>query len=76
MTITVEATYEQGVLKPLEPIPLVEGTKVEIVVIAETEKSPKTNPVDILAEIAAMPLENGSEFSGQDHDQILYSKSS
>ncbi len=76
MTITIEATYEQGVLKPLEPIPLVEGTKVEIVVLAETEKSPKTNPVDILAEIAAMPLENGSEFSGQDHDQILYSKSS
>lgn len=32
MTITVEATYEGGVLKPAEPLPLAELQRVEIVI--------------------------------------------
>lgn len=32
MTITIEATYENGVLKPLTPLPLNEAEKVEVVV--------------------------------------------
>ena len=32
MTITVEATYENGVLKPARPLPLHEHEKVEIVI--------------------------------------------
>lgn len=34
MTITIEAVYEQGVLKLLQPIPLAEGTHVEVIVIS------------------------------------------
>ena len=32
MAIVVEATYENGVLKPAEPLPLAEHEKVEITV--------------------------------------------
>jgi predicted DNA-binding antitoxin AbrB/MazE fold protein len=32
MTITVEATYENGVLRPAQPLPLQEREKVEIVI--------------------------------------------
>lgn len=32
MTITVEATYEDGVLKPVQPLPLVEHEKVQVTV--------------------------------------------
>src|SRR5262249_28556031 len=35
----------------------------------------RRNSAEILAEIAALPLEpGGQEFSGRDHDQILYGK--
>jgi predicted DNA-binding antitoxin AbrB/MazE fold protein len=32
VTITVEATYEDGVLKPVQPLPLVEHEKVQVTV--------------------------------------------
>ena len=32
MAITVEAVYENGVLKPLEPLPWKEGERVQVVV--------------------------------------------
>lgn len=39
--------------------------------------SPYPSPAQILETIAALPLEGKTDaFSGQDHDQILYSKSS
>ena len=30
MTITIEAVYENGVLKPVEPLPLMEHEKVQV----------------------------------------------
>jgi predicted DNA-binding antitoxin AbrB/MazE fold protein len=38
MTLTVEAIYENGVLKPIQPLPLKEHDKVRITV--EQEDSP------------------------------------
>ncbi|MBE9052238.1 antitoxin family protein [Nostocales cyanobacterium LEGE 11386] len=74
MTITVQAIYEQGVLRLTEPILLEEGTHVEVIVITKESQSLEKNPAEILAEIAAMPLEaNHDEFSGRDYDKILYS---
>ncbi len=73
MTITTEAIYEQGVLRLLEPMSLVDGTRVEIIIVSSTPTPENDNPADILAAIAAMPLENQEgEFSGRDHDQVLY----
>ena len=37
MTITIEATYENGVLKPAQPLPLKEHEKVEIVIRTPAE---------------------------------------
>ncbi len=72
MTTTVEAVYEQGSLRLMTPIPLEEGTHVEVIVIVREPASTEQNSADILAMIAAMPLESGAEFSGRDHDRILY----
>ena len=72
MTITTKAVYEQGVLRLSQPIPLAEGTCVEVIVIS-TKVPENYSPSEILAKIAALPLEgDGSEFSGRDHDKILY----
>ncbi|WP_414544874.1 antitoxin family protein [Nostoc sp. CCY0012] len=75
MTITVHAIYEQGVLRLTEPILLEEGTHVEVIVITKESQSVEKTPAEILAEIAAMPLEasHNDKFSGRDHDKILYS---
>lgn len=73
MTITTEAIYEQGVLRLLEPMSLVDGTRVEIIIISGASIPEDGNPADILAAIASMPLEDQEgEFSGRDHDQVLY----
>ena len=32
MTLTIEATYEDGVLKPAQPLPLAEHAKVQVTV--------------------------------------------
>lgn len=73
MTITTEAIYEQGVLRLLEPMSLVDGTRVEIIIVSSTPTSENDNPADILAAIAALPLETQEgEFNGRDHDQVLY----
>jgi predicted DNA-binding antitoxin AbrB/MazE fold protein len=37
MTITVEAVYENGVLKPTQPLPLAERETVEVVVRTPAE---------------------------------------
>jgi AF2212-like protein len=43
MTITIDATYEDGVLKPAHPLPLAEHAQVRVTVeqsTAETQNSP------------------------------------
>jgi predicted DNA-binding antitoxin AbrB/MazE fold protein len=75
MTITVQAIYEQGVLRLVEPIFLEEGTHVEVIVIAKELQLVEKTPAEILGQIAAMPLESSDndELSNRDHDKILYS---
>jgi len=73
MTATVEAIYEQGILRLIQPLSLAEGTRVEIIVITRELTAAGRTPADILAAIAALPMEaGGEEFSGRDHDKILY----
>jgi len=42
MIITVEATYENGVLKPAKPLPLKEHAKVQITVKTATSRVRQT----------------------------------
>lgn len=73
MTKEIEAVYEQGMIRPLQPLELAEGTRLDLIVI--THEQPKTNgnAAEILAEIAALPLEGPNvPFAGRKHDSILY----
>lgn len=103
MTYEIRAIFENGVLRPLDPITLVEHDVVTVVVrteadngqqksidimeqkkalLAAIEKSNRL-PVAILeqqkalremfAEAESLPNENpGDNFSGTDHDLVLY----
>jgi len=42
MPLTVEAIYEDGVLKPAEPLPLTEHEKVRLTVVRETTVAEQT----------------------------------
>lgn len=68
MTITTEAVYEQGVLKLSQPIPLAEGTHVEVTVISTKVSENKTSS-EILAKIAALPLEGSGDKILTTHSQ-------
>jgi predicted DNA-binding antitoxin AbrB/MazE fold protein len=73
MTKEIEAVYEQGMIRPLEPLELPEGARLDLIVITHEEPKPNGNAAQILAEIAALPLEGSSDaFAGRDHDSILY----
>jgi predicted DNA-binding antitoxin AbrB/MazE fold protein len=73
MTTTVEAIYEGGVLRLKEPISLDEGAEVEVIVISREPAAGESKPAEVLAAIAALPLEGtDGEFSGRDRDSILY----
>lgn len=75
MTKEIEAVYEHGMIRPLQPLELPEGARLDLIVI--TREGPKTNgnAAKILAEIAALPLEGpGDAFAGLEHDSILYPK--
>jgi predicted DNA-binding antitoxin AbrB/MazE fold protein len=73
MTTTVEAIYEQGMLRLKEPIALAEGAEVEVIVISREPETVEGKPAEVLAAIAAQPLEGeSSKFSGRDHDRLLY----
>ena len=79
MTTTAEAVYENGAVHLIEPLELAEGEHVRVVktsvdALASLGSAPDPQKAaQILAEIAAMPMdEGGEEFSGQDHDRVLY----
>lgn len=75
MVKTVTATYENGLLRPAEPLPLEEGQRVELTVSTPDDDDARRHEALIagLNEIAALPLESPNDgFSGADHDKVLY----
>jgi predicted DNA-binding antitoxin AbrB/MazE fold protein len=72
MKTTVEAIYERGVLRLKEPLALAEGVQVEVIVITREPARSEAQPAQILSAIAALPPEGDGEFSGRDHDRLLY----
>jgi len=75
MTTTAAAIYENGVLRPLSPLPLAEGARVEVTVTDEASSSVAeiSTVASLLRQIAALPMESSDAgFSGRDHDRILY----
>ena len=78
MTKTIEAIYEHGVLRLKEPIQLAEGAEVEVIVMTrEPVHGAEASSAEVLAAIAALPPEgDGAEFSGREHDRLLYGEKS
>ena len=76
MTTTAAAIYEHGVLRPLTPLPLAEGARVEVTVTDDASSAQAAEigrAGDLLREVAALPMESSQAgFSGRDHDRILY----
>ncbi|MBX3290148.1 MAG: hypothetical protein KF855_12465 [Acidobacteria bacterium] len=70
----VKATYRNGTFVLEEPLEITDGATVELLVVQNGKKK-KRKVADILAEIAALPLEGKTDqFSGRDHDDVLYGK--
>jgi predicted DNA-binding antitoxin AbrB/MazE fold protein len=75
MTKEIEAVYERGVIRPLQPLELPEGARLDVIVITHEQTETNGNVAEALAEIAALPLEGASDtFTGRDHDSVLYTK--
>jgi predicted DNA-binding antitoxin AbrB/MazE fold protein len=75
MTKEIEAIYEHGIIRPVKPLELPEGSRLDVIIIIHEKLRTNGNAASILAEIAALPLEGDSDaFSGREHDSILYPK--
>jgi hypothetical protein len=75
MTLQCTAVVEGGLLRPTVPIALEEGAQVELIIFQPSNRPGRRNPAEVIAEIASLPMEpGGPEFSGRDHDKILYGK--
>ncbi|HEV3257975.1 MAG TPA: antitoxin family protein [Gemmataceae bacterium] len=65
MTRTIKATYENGVLKPKEPLTLDEGTEVQLTIQPIDEDD---DPLDGVIGIG----ESGRTDGADDHDRYIY----
>ena len=73
MTKEIEAIYENGMIRPLQPLGLPEGARLDLIVSTHDEPKTNGNAAEMLAEIAALPLEGSNDsFAGREHDSILY----
>jgi predicted DNA-binding antitoxin AbrB/MazE fold protein len=74
MSKQIQAIYEGGVIRPLEPVALNEGEELDVVLLPR-QKQTERHPAEALAEIARLPIEGQQDaFSGEDHDQLLYAE--
>jgi hypothetical protein len=81
MNKTIDAVYERGVLRPVEPLELQEGESVKVVVMrdgpTESTPTPQWDPVaarEAMDRIAALPpegIDDGAPVA-REHDRYLY----
>jgi hypothetical protein len=69
MSITVDATFENGVLRPKQPLDLAEGAEVRVTVdsVAHAEP-PESDPLDAVIGICTDGPPDGAE----NHDAYIY----
>ena len=53
----IEGVYEHGIIRLLQPLELPDGTRLDLIVISHEQPKINRNAAQILAEIAALPLE-------------------
>jgi predicted DNA-binding antitoxin AbrB/MazE fold protein len=66
MTLTIEAVYESGVLKPKQPLTLADGTLVHLAVTPVDEDY---DPLD-----AVIGIGDGPADGADNHDKYIYGK--
>ena len=66
MTITVDATFENGTLKPTQPVGLAEGTPVRLTI---TPLDEDYDPLD-----AVLGIGDGPGDGADNHDKYIYGK--
>lgn len=64
MSITIEATFVNGQLRPKSPIPLAEGTAVRVTITPLPDEDPLAGVIGI--------GDSGREDGAEHHDQYLY----
>jgi predicted DNA-binding antitoxin AbrB/MazE fold protein len=79
---TIPAIFDAGVFRPLQPVELAEGTRVEVQVpeaaplaeLSPDELAHKRAAIaQFLAKMESLPNEGPDDgFTGRDHDKILY----
>lgn len=87
MSQTIPAVFDAGVFRPLQPVNLADGTRVDVQVTTSPcgERAAELSPeqlaqqqkaiVQFLSDMEALPLEGPDDgFSGRDHDKVLYGK--
>jgi predicted DNA-binding antitoxin AbrB/MazE fold protein len=83
MSQEIRAVYENGLLRPLDPVSLSEQDQVSLVInpttahgsLTENQERDRQRQAlqDALDEAERLPLENPDDgFSGADHDLVLY----
>jgi predicted DNA-binding antitoxin AbrB/MazE fold protein len=75
MSQTIPAIYDAGVFKPLVPVQLAEGTRVEIDVRmpAPTAAYSAERLRQFVADMEALPdVSPNDGFSNRDHDLLIY----
>jgi len=73
VTTQIEAIYQHGMIRPLQPLELPEVARLDVIVITDQQPRTNGNAAQLLAEIAALPLEGSADaFAGREHDSILY----
>jgi predicted DNA-binding antitoxin AbrB/MazE fold protein len=65
MTVTVEAVYQNGVLKPKQPLSLAEGAEVRLIVSGPDEEP---DPLEAVIGIG----ESGRKDGADNHDHYIY----
>ena len=68
MTISVEATFENGAFKPLKPVSLPDGTPVHL------EVSPVDTPFDPLEAVIGIGEGPPEGDGAENHDKYIYGK--
>ncbi|NJL41773.1 MAG: antitoxin family protein [Leptolyngbyaceae cyanobacterium SM1_4_3] len=73
MQLTIQAIYEEGVLRLAQPIELPNGTQVFVVIMTDATV-PASLAAEVLAKISSLPLASSEQkFSNRNHDEELYS---
>ena len=78
MSRTIPAIYDAGVFRPLEPVELADGTRVEVQVVAasatdEVDDATRKSWCEYLDRMEALPdAPSPDGLTNRDHDRIIY----